>query len=360
MGFLKNKFMFIIFISLVTLVVLIVGAFSLYQDNSSVFSSNGYILETSTKAKQKYYFSANTKYKESVDDKISFSDTKSKKVSVDPASFVHFDNGNISFLQRGALVNLSDLTSPMVSYYNVNSDNIITYDNGKYIVTSNGKKVSIDSFVGRISDKKYIVAGKNLQIKVPSSADRISGDYFELYFIENGIVKIDNKDVSYQVTAEGSYLFVGDNIAIDLGSGKISVDNDTKMLLSQITINGNENIDLDVNKKDGNGADGTGGSGSGDGDSTDDGIDDDGTGGSGDGDGTGENGNGLANGNGSGTNNVTASPQIELIDVNVTSTSLDLSMQLNNASLARGNVVAYFTNVVTGQKDEPKSIPLTN
>ena len=366
MGFMKNKFVFIIFISLVTLIVLIVGAFSLYQDNSSVFSSNGYILETSTKAKQKYYFSANTKYKESVDDKISFNDTKSKKVSVDPASFVHFDNGNISFLQRGALVNLSDLTSPMVSYYNVNSNNIITYDNGKYIVTSNGKKVSIDSFVGRISDKKYIVAGKNLQIKVPSSADRISGDYFELYFIENGIVKIDNKDVSYQVTAEGSYLFVGDNIAIDLGSGKISVDNDTKMLLSQITINGNENIDLDVNKKDGNGADGSGGSGGegGDGDATGDGVDGDGTGGSGDGTGGSgngaENGNGLANGNGSGTNNVTASPQIELIDVNATSTSLDLSMQLNNASLARGNVVAYFTNVATGQKDEPKSIPLTN
>ena len=67
MGFLKNKFGFIIFISLVTLVILVVGAFSLYQDNSSVFSSNGYILETSTKTKQKYYFSANTKYKENVD-----------------------------------------------------------------------------------------------------------------------------------------------------------------------------------------------------------------------------------------------------------------------------------------------------
>ena len=69
MGFLKNKFGFIIFISLVTLIVLVVGAFSLYQDNSSVFSSNGYILETSAKTKQKYYFSANTKYKENVDDK---------------------------------------------------------------------------------------------------------------------------------------------------------------------------------------------------------------------------------------------------------------------------------------------------
>ena len=364
MGFLKNKFGFIIFISLVTLVVLVVGAFSLYQDNSSVFSSNGYILETSTKTKQKYYFSANTKYKENVDDKISFNDTKSKKVSVDPASFVHFNNGDISFLQKGALVNLSDLSNPMVSYYNINPENKITYDNGKYVVTSYGKDISISYFIGRISDNKYIIAGKDLQLKVPSSADRVSGDYFELYFIDKGIVKIDNKDVSYQVTAQDSYLYIGDNIVIDLGSGKVMLDNEAKMLLSQITIHGDENIDLDVSNKNGNGSDGTGSGGSGDGENGS-GEDGDGTG---SGDGTGTDGNGAANGNGlgngdgsgSGTNNVTASPQIELIEANVTSTTVSLSMQLNNASLAKWSVVAYFTDVSTGQKAEPKSIALTN
>lgn len=366
MGFLKNKFGFIIFISLVTLVILVVGAFSLYHDNSSVFSSNGYILETSTKTKQKYYFSANTKYKENVDDKISFNDTKSKKVSVDPASFAHFNNGDISFLQKGALVNLSDLSNPMVSYYNITPENKITYDNGKYVVTSYGKDISIDSFIGRISDDKYIIAGKNLQLKVPTSADRVSGDYFELYFIDKGIVKIDNQDVSYQVTAQDSYLYIGDNIVIDLGSGKVMLDNDTKMLLSQITIHGDENIDLDVDNKKGNGSgDGAEGSGGADGSGSEDGEGGDGDG-TGTGTGTGEggngaaNGNGLENGNGNGGNNVTASPQIELIEATVTSTTVSLSMQLNNASLAKGSVVAYFTDVATGQKAEPKSIALTN
>ena len=366
MGFLKNKFGFIIFISLVTLVILVVGAFSLYQDNSSVFSSNGYILETSAKTKQKYYFSANTKYKENVDDKISFNDTKSKKVSVDPASFAHFNNGDISFLQKGALVNLSDLSNPMVSYYNITPENKITYDNGKYVVTSYGKDISIDSFIGRISDDKYIIAGKNLQLKVPTSADRVSGDYFELYFIDKGIVKIDNQDVSYQVTAQDSYLYIGDNIVIDLGSGKVMLDNDTKMLLSQITIHGDENIDLDVDNKKGNGSgDGAEGSGGADGSGSEDGEGGDGDG-TGTGTGTGEggngsaNGNGLENGNGNGGNNVTASPQIELIEATVTSTTVSLSMQLNNASLAKGSIVAYFTDVATGQKAEPKSIALTN
>lgn len=356
MGFIKNKFVFIILISLVTLGVLIVGAFSLYQDHSSVFSLNGYILETSTKTKQKYYFSANTKYKESVDDKITFNDKKSNKVSVDPASFVHFDNGDIAFLQKGALVNLADLSSPMLPYYNITKGNVISSDNRKYTVSSNGKKISMDSFIGRISEKKYIIAGSNLQLKVPSSAERVNGDYFEILFVEDGIVKIDNKDVSYQVTAEGSFLYLGDDIVIDLGTGKISVSNDTKMLLSQITINGNENIDLDLNDKKGNGVDGTSGSGGGDGtDDTDESLGLDGNG-------TGQDGNGLenGNGNGNGVSNTTESPKIELIEATVTSTTVDLSMQLNNANLAKGNVVAYFTNVATGQKSSPQTVPLTN
>ena len=74
--FIKNKFLFILLISIATLVVLVVGALSLYKDNSSVFANDGYILETTTKTNKKYYFSANTKYKENVDNQITFSDNE--------------------------------------------------------------------------------------------------------------------------------------------------------------------------------------------------------------------------------------------------------------------------------------------
>ena len=143
------------------------------------------------------------------------------------------------------------------------------------------------------------------------------------------------------------------------------------MLLSQITISGDENIDLDVDDKKGNGlgGDGNGSSGgTGDSDIDGDGIgigDGNGTGtdNNGTGDGTGTDGNGNG-GNGGGTNssgsNTVASPKVEMIEASVTSTTVDLSMQLNNASLARGNVIAYFTNVATGQKEEAKTISLTN
>ena len=106
--------------------------------------------------------------------------------------------------------------------------------------------------MGRISDNKYIIAGKDLVLKVPNNDQRITGDYFEILFIENGIVKIDNQEASYQVTAQNTSISVGDNITIDLGTGKIAYNGDVKMLMSQLTINGDENINLDVAEKDNN------------------------------------------------------------------------------------------------------------
>ena len=376
MNFFKNRFLFIILISVATLALIVIGAISLYQDHSLVFDGDGYIIEATAKANNKYYFSANTKYKENVEEKISFSDKDAKKRSVDPASFIHYNNGNVAFLQRGAIVNLSELSNPMVTYYNITPENKVVYENNQYTVSSNGKKINLDSFLGRISDNKYIIAGNNVSLKIPKVEDRISGDFFEITYVEEGIVRIDNKDIHHQVTAQESYVYVGDNITINLGDGKIYFSGEPKMLLSQITINGDENIDLDVLKdKSSGGGTGSGDGSGGDGDGTGEGGDGTGEGEGGDGtgegeggDGTGEggdgnglsNGNGLADGAGSG-NTTTASPKIELIEAIVSATTIDLSLQLNNANLANGPISYYFTNVATGERvNEPVNIDLVN
>lgn len=375
----KNNFLFILLISIVTLVILVVGAFSLYEDKSLSFSGDGYIIETTTEASTKYYFSANTKYKENVDEMITFSDVDDKKIVIDPASFVHYSNGDVMFLKKGALVNLADLNSPMVSYYNITNLSTISYENGSYVVSSNDNKISIKNFIGRINDNKYLIGGSNLSLKIPTSEQMLDGEYFELLFIENGIIKISSEKGNYQVTAQGSYIYVGDNITINLGDGKILVDGDAKMLLSQITINGDENIDLDVDEEHSAGGGGGGGSGSGtgdgDGDGDGDGTGESGAGGAGDGtgdgegDGTGEGGAGGGDGSGlggTGGNNdnvsdATASPQIELIEAVVTSTSIDLTLQLNNANLAKGNLLYYFTNLSSGGREgNSKYIDLVN
>ena len=49
--FIKNKFLFIVIISVITLVLLVIGAIALYKDESLVFNNEGYIISTTTTKK---------------------------------------------------------------------------------------------------------------------------------------------------------------------------------------------------------------------------------------------------------------------------------------------------------------------
>ena len=346
---LKNRFVIIIGLSVITLVLLIIGAVTLYEDNSLSFLNDGYILSTTASTDDRYYFSANTKYKKNVDDNVVFSDRESNDVVVDPASFVHYADGSITFLKRGAIVNLNELNNPIISYYNVTNDNLISYDSDRYVITTNNdENVVVNSFVGRINDSKYIIAGSDLSVKIPDQSEEISGSYFEVLFIEEGIVKVYNEEDSFQVTAQGTYFYIGDNIIINLGDNKIYYDGEAKMLLSQITINGDENIDLAVNDDATGGGSGTGdgtGEGGSAGDEDGDLGDEDGTG-EGD-ETTGEEGE-TGTGNGTGSDEVVDNAMVELVSADVTTTSLNIKLLLNNASSVRGTLKAYITNVSTG------------
>ena len=353
--------------SVFTLGLLIVGAIVLHKDNSSSFSGDGYIISTNTKKTSKYYFSANTKYKNNADGDVTFKNTNSDSVVVSTDNFVHYSDGSVGYLKRGALVNVDDISSSIISYYNVNSSNLIQHRSGGYTVKSGDKDINFPAFIGRISENKYIVAGNNITLQVPNDDKKISGDYFEILYIEDGIVRIDNQEASYQVTAQDTYINIGNNVIINLGNKKISYNGDVRMLLSQITINGDENIDLDdvTDTKDGGGSgdgngnsDGTSETDSKSGENTDTTnttnttVGGAGNGETGNGNESSDNLNNDKNGNNPGTGTGVASNndvQVELIEAKLTSTTIDASFQLNNSSSINGDLIASITNVLTGE-----------
>ena len=55
--FIKNKFLFILIISILTLMLILVGSLISYKDKSKNFSQDGYIISSTTKKNAKYYFS---------------------------------------------------------------------------------------------------------------------------------------------------------------------------------------------------------------------------------------------------------------------------------------------------------------
>ena len=82
-------------------ILLIVGAFYLFDDEDDVFVKSGYILNPLSSTSEKFFFDENTGYKENLSSMIEFVDVDKNTVSVLRDSFLHYDDDSISFLKKG-------------------------------------------------------------------------------------------------------------------------------------------------------------------------------------------------------------------------------------------------------------------
>ena len=261
-GIKDKSFWLILSLSIITLIILTVGVIFLTRKSSKEFYSAGYIINSTATKSDKYYFNDNTVYKENVFNEYTFKDVDNKEVTTSKENFIHYLDESLSFMKNGVILDLDNFNQKLAPYYNVTDKVILKYSNGGYIVETADKTLIFGNLLGRITDNKYIVIGNDIRIKLAGNEEPVKGKYFELLFVEDGIVKVENNEGSYQTTTEGTTIFVGDKIKIELGNKKVFYDEEEKLTLDEMTIDGNENINLDTSKvkdnKDGNGSeDGT-------------------------------------------------------------------------------------------------------
>lgn len=241
----KDKsFWLILVISIVTLIALIVGVIFLTRQNSREFYSAGYIIDSTASKSDKYYFSDKTVYKENVFNEYVFKDVDNKEVSTAKDNFIHYLDNSLSFMKNGVILDLDNFNQNIAPYYNITDKSIIKYNNGGYYIETADKTLVFGNFLGRITDNKYIVVGNDISVKLAGNDKPVEGSYFEILFVEDGIVKIENQEGSYQTISEGTVIYIGDNIKIDLGDKSLNYGEEAKLNLTELTIDGNENIDI--------------------------------------------------------------------------------------------------------------------
>ena len=355
-----KSFWIILVISVVSLVALTIGVVFLTRQNAKEFYSAGYIINSTATKSDKYYFSDDTIYKENVFDEYVFTDVDNNEVSTSKENFIHYLDNSLSFMKNGVILDLDNFNESIVPYYNITDKSVIKYNNGGYYVETADKTLVFGNFLGRITDNKYIVVGKDISVKLAGSNEAVKGDYFEILFVENGIVKVENQDGSYQTVSDGTIIYVGDNIKINLGDKSVVYGDETKLSLTELTINGNENIDIVpegvVDNDDDETGGGAGGSGTGDGDGTGTG-DGNGTGtGDGDGTGTGE-GSGTGTGDGDGTDiegEITTvlkkEVSVNLIEASSSVNSISAQFQvLDTVDAINIDLIVTLINTTTGE-----------
>ena len=236
----KGNFLFILGFSIVFIMVLLFSSVALTKKNKTAFEDAGYILSSNKKAE----FESGTTYRLNLDKNVVFSDKNGKQKEVGITSFIHYTGGDIGLLTTGSFVDLKNMTKDIVPFYNITKKSIIKQKNdGGYTIKNGKDTLAFDDILVRISTNKYMVAGKDISVNIPGLDKPIKGQYFEITYIADGIVLIENDEHSYQVASQDAKINLGDTV-IDLGTKNVSKDGEILLNMSQITVNGNENIDI--------------------------------------------------------------------------------------------------------------------
>lgn len=357
-----KSFWIILVISITSLILLVLGIIFLTKENAKEFYSAGYIISSNASKTDKYYFDENTVYKENVLGEYVFKDANNKEVSTGKDNFIHYLDNSLSFMKNGVILDLDNFDNNIVPYYNITDKSIIKYNGGRYNIETSDKTLIFNNFLGRIDENKYIVVGSDISVKLAGNETPVSGNYFEIMFVENGIVKVENQEGSYQTVGDGTTVFVGDKIKINLGDKAVLYGDETKLSLTEMTIDGNENIDIvpngvikeedknnNPNGQDGNGSENSGNEGTGT-----------------DGSGNADNGNGQdgdatgGNDQNGEDNNQTVLKQevsVDLITGSAGINSISASFQvIDTADFIKGNLILTLTNTTNGSRVYTKEL----
>lgn len=241
----KNKSLVtIILVSIITFAALVFSLYKFVLKEKTVFYSDGYVSITDSDVPEKAYFIKGTEYKKGYSDDVIFTSKEDKKTVASVYSFAFYNDKSISFLNDGVLMPLDDLNEKYLLYYNIKSNYLINYKDDRYVISTKNKDITFTNFIGRISDTKYIVAGKDLSLKLSSSENTYDNYYFEFEFIDGGLVRITNETLNIETIVSECFILTSDNVKIDLDKKVISLDGEVKLNLSEIVINSDQNIDI--------------------------------------------------------------------------------------------------------------------
>ena len=113
--------------SFIAVALAVIGLFFAKNTKSKAvrhFSSSGYIInnvsdsEDGTISVNKEYFEANTSYSIK-SNQYTFENTDGKKITLSEKSFIHYSNGDIMSLSDGVAIDLDQVNSKLLRYYNI-------------------------------------------------------------------------------------------------------------------------------------------------------------------------------------------------------------------------------------------------
>ncbi len=247
----RNKGLFLCCIVPIISVIGVIG-YGIYKNINSqkVFHNSGYILVSpessySDEINQQIYFEAGTKYKKVYPDKIVFKNQEGEKVVIEEDAFLHYNDGSIGSLSQGVMVDLSNLSSSVVSHYGLNDNSTMESTGNNFILDNRGSSMSFQDFVWKIKENKYLLAGKNILITLSEDNEREFSDYVEISYYDTGIIRVVSREGTWQTVSANCIAHLDNGVKLNLSNRTIVDDNNTvKLSLEQMVIGSDDNIEI--------------------------------------------------------------------------------------------------------------------
>lgn len=216
-----------------------------YNDSFDEFQYDGYVIGTPDgKDSTRYYFTKDNKYKvNDTKEEVTFSNTDEVEVIVPNHAFVHYADGSLATFKKAVVLNVSNVKSSTIQYYNVYKGSVFTKATDGYQIKYLEQKLSFNNFLIKISETKYMLVGNNLQLKYGEEVKTIKDGYLEINYLDGNIIRIENQDLTLQ-NISSDLTIETDGVQVDLLNKKIMYNEETKVNLGEITIDSDDNIEI--------------------------------------------------------------------------------------------------------------------
>lgn len=244
----NGKIIFALFLILVIAASIFGGVLVYDAMNTDIykFTKDGYALTFSTENNTKavaYSFKNGSEYQYKKNSNTINFEFEEEKVRLDENAIMHYSDGSLGVLKKVVGIDVSTIDRNIIFYYNIYKDTKINATaEGHSIKLTNDNEVKFKNLLMRISDNKFILAGKNVRLVLNENNIVDFGEYVEFEYMDGNVVKVYNQDKFYQTISSESHLLVND-VKIDLSKATISKGKEEYISLTNLVVDNDGNID---------------------------------------------------------------------------------------------------------------------
>lgn len=248
----KRTMIIITAIGLIAAVGFLAAASMMTSQKSYDFAEDGYVLTMEASQEegvvsQEIRFAQGGSWTMGRTSMADFQDTDGQDAQVPADAFVHYADGSVSVLNDGAVSDLDDYLSGVISSTGIRPGQILASDGNGWTFNMNGEDRSLTNVLIKTSGYRFMLLSPSLTIHFADGSETNSQEgWLEVEFLEGEekVVRMTNGTDSWQVMADGCTITAANGVTIACGERNVEVPESLNVSGAGVSVNLN-NIQLE-------------------------------------------------------------------------------------------------------------------